>query len=448
MITEKLTDFIMDTEYEKIPDDVIEKAKLCFMDFLGVALRGSDTESGMAVKELIKNIGESTVIGHGKAGSLDASLANGIFAHSVDLDDGHRIAHVHPGACVIPAALSLCEAHHRTGKEFICSIVVGYQIAIFLGIMINPQHRNNGFHSTGTCGTFGAAASACKALNLGKEETLNALGLAGTQACGLLESDHAGTMGKHLHAGKAAQSGVLSALLAERGFTGAYSIIDGKEGFLSAMADINTPDINIGGQKFLKKNYNIMDVYFKKYPVCRHLHSSIDAVLNILNELDIDNEDIQKIMVRTYEIAAEHNDYNPKTLEALKQSLPLSMAIAIFNRNLNLEKLKMDEKEEEITNISRKIVIEHDNDLNALYPQERPSHVIIYTKNRKYGKKINLPQGEPEHPFKKEELVDKFAALNPNVDIDVLTTINDLESYRVDDFMDAINHNFRKSIKE
>lgn len=444
MITE-LTDFIMETTYKKIPENVIEKTKLCFMDFLGVALRGSDTESGMVVRDLIKNSGESTVIGHGKASPLDASLANGMFAHSLDLDDGHRIAHVHPGACVIPATLSLCEAHHRTGKEFISSLVVGYQIAISLGIMVNPQHRNRGFHSTGTCGTFGAAASACKAMDLRRKETLNALGLAGTQACGLLESDHAGTMGKHLHAGKAAQSGVLSALLAERGFTGAHSIIEGKEGFLSAMVNSNISDINFSGEKFIKENFNIANVYFKKYPVCRHLHSSIDATLDILNETNIKNGDIQKIIVKTYKIAAKHDNYHQKTIEALKQSLPLSIAIAIVNRNLNLENLKIYEKDE-ITEISKKIVIECDNDLNMLYPQERPSHVTIHTKNRKYEKKINLPNGEPEHPFKKEELIDKFAALNPNVDTNVLEMIDDLESCKVDDFMDTLNHEFRKSI--
>ena len=177
---------------------------------------------------MFKGGGESTVLGFDKANCTDARLINGVFAHCLDLDDGHRFAQLHPGCAVIPAALSLQKLCNKTGKDFITSIVAGYQVSIVMGMISNPEHRNNGFHSTGTCGTFGAAAASCKAMKLGFEDTVNALGLAGTQAAGLLESDHAGSMGKHLHAGKAAQSGVISALLAKNGFTGAYSIIEGE----------------------------------------------------------------------------------------------------------------------------------------------------------------------------------------------------------------------------
>lgn len=439
MITEKLTDFIIQTKYKKIPEDAIEKAKLCFLDFLAVALRGSKTKSGTAVADIINKGDESTVMGHKKASCLDASLANGIFAHSLDLDDGHRIAHVHPGACVIPAALSICEAYNKSGKDFISSLVVGYEVAISLGIMVNPQHRNRGFHSTGTCGTFGAAASACKALNLGKKQTPNALGLAGTQACGLLESDHAGTMGKHLHAGKAAHSGVLSALLAKRGFTGASTIINGEEGFLFAMVN---PDVDKIKKRIDIGNFYIQGVYFKKYPVCGHLHSTIDATLGILNEAkDIKVRDIQKIIVKTYKIAAKHDNYNPKTKEAIKQSLPVNLAIAIAKGNLCLDDLKISE---EIPKISDRIVIECSENFDALYPHKRPSEVTIYTKNRSYKKKVELARGEPENPLKKHEIIDKFANLNPNVNVDILKMIDDLEFYNVRDMMSMLNNEFKK----
>ena len=201
MNTTTLADFILCTEYNEIPEKVIEQSKLCFIDFLGVALRGSETKSGIIAKTVVSEGNQSTVIGHGKANALEASLTNGIFAHALDLDDGHRYAQVHPGACVIPAALSLSEFRNISGKEFISSIIVGYQAAITLGMMVNPEHRNRGFHSTGTCGTLGAAAAASKALKLDKDQTINALGLGGTQAAGLLESDHSGSMGNHFHAG-------------------------------------------------------------------------------------------------------------------------------------------------------------------------------------------------------------------------------------------------------
>lgn len=434
MITGKFADFIISTKYEDLPSKVIDQAKLCFLDFLGVTIRGSKTKSAYAVNKIVKEDNESTIIGHKGATALDASLANGVAAHSLDLDDGNRIAQLHPGSCVIPAALALCEAKNKSGKELITSIVAGYEIMISLGILVNPEHRNRGFHSTGTCGAFGGAAAACKVLNLNKEETINAFGLAGTQASGLLESDHTGSMGKHLHAGKAAQSGVLSALLAKEGFTGASTIIDGSEGFLSAMADSNKDKtINIG-------HFHILNVYFKKYPVCRHLHSTIDATLEILNKNDLKSNDIQKILVKTYKIAASHNDYNPETTEAIRQSLPVSLAIASKDRNLNLNNL---ENNEEIAKISSKIVIECDENLDYLYPYKRSSEVMIMTDDRSYSHKVDLPKGEPENQFTNYELVNKFNDLNRSVNIDILQIINNLEDYNVKELMIMLNNEFK-----
>ncbi len=480
MITEKMASFTVQTRYSKVPENVVEMAKLCFLDFLGVTLRGSQSESGMAIRNIIGHDGDSTVLGSGKASTLDASLANGIFAHSLDLDDGHRFAQLHPGCCVIPAALSLCESQKKSGKDFITALVVGYESSIAMGMLVNPAHRRQGFHSTGTCGTFGAAAAACKALKLGHDETLNALGLAGTQAAGLLESDHAGSMGKHLHAGRAAQSGVLSALLAENGFTGAESIVEGKEGFLNAMARGNhfetteRREENVFNAGFDLEKYHILNVYFKKYPVCRHLHSAVDAALGILDEINsqgkgLKGEEIQKIIVKTYKIAAGHDNHDPGTVEALRQSLPVSIAVALFRGDLNLKNVQDGFMNPEIKKISNKILVECDEALDALYPDMRPSDVTLITEGNfldkgkpdkkaykkaykkpdkkpdnkhqrhVYHKRVDLPRGEPENPFKMEDILGKFQMLNPEFDLKVLKVIENLESYKMNDFMDIFN---------
>lgn len=453
MITKKFADFIVDVSYNDLPEEVIKKAKLCFLDFLGVTLRGSKTKSAIAVNKIIKKnkafkntpcfwcpntkySTESTVIGHGKSAVLDCALANGVAAHSLDMDDGSRMAHLHPGACVIPAALSICEAYDKKGKELISSMVAGYEIAIFLGMLVNPEHRNRGFHSTGTCGTFGAAAAACKALNLNKKQTINALGLAGTQASGLLESDHAGSMGKHLHAGKAAQAGVLSAFLAKEGFTGASTIIEGKEGFLSAMAKYS-----VVKKQFELGDFHILNVYFKKYPVCRHLHSTIDAALNIINDNDLKASDIQKVRVKTYKLAANHDDYNPETIEALKQSLPISLAIALKNKDLNPDNLEINEY---VAEISSKIVIECSKNLDELYPYKRPSEVTIQTDIQSYCNRVDLPGGEPENQFSKYELMDKFYNLNPEINADIPDIIDNLENCNIKELMIMFNKKFKE----
>ena len=437
MNTTTLADFILCTEYNEIPEKVIEQSKLCFIDFLGVALRGSETKSGIIAKTVVSEGNQSTVIGHGKANALEASLTNGIFAHALDLDDGHRYAQVHPGACVIPAALSLSEFRNISGKQFISSIIVGYQAAITLGMMVNPEHRNRGFHSTGTCGTLGAAAAASKALDLDKNQTINALGLGGTQAAGLLETDHCGSMGKHLHAGKAAQSGVLSALLAEKGFTGAETILEGDEGFLKAMANINCKKIKSNMDVF-----RILEIYFKIYPVCRHLHSSIDAILHIINEntQNLEIEEIQEITVNTYKIASEHDNYHPRSIEALKQSLPVSLAIAVLKNELSLDNLNLNQDKKAIEEISKKIFIEYSEDFDLHYPDNRPATVIISTNNGLYEKSVDLAYGEPENPLNKTNIIKKFHDLNPNVEIEVLEGIDDLESYKMNEFMKKFNN--------
>ncbi len=442
MITEKLANITVDIDYEKLPEEVICKAKLCFKDFLGVSLRGSKTQSCEAVQKIFENGNESSVIGSKKANCLDASLINAVSAHSLDLDDGHRFAQLHPGCAVIPAALSVSEARDISGKDFICAIVAGYQVSILMGLISNPEHRENGFHSTGTCGTFGAAAASCRALGLKIEDTINAFGLAGTQAAGLLESDHAGSMGKQLHAGKAAHSGVMSAMLAEKGFTGAASIIDGKEGFLNAMVFPETVSSEKESEIYIIKankiisseKYHILDVYFKKYPVCRHLHSSVDASVEIHNQMalkGVKSQDILSIKIKTYKIASEHDDYHPQTFEGIRQSLPVSTAISILKGNLNIHNTKINP---EIISMASKIIIECDEEMNHLYPVKRPSRVTVMTKDNLYTCIVDLPVGEPENPLNETDIQKKFHELNPKVDLDALKDINKLESYKMREF--------------
>ncbi len=453
MITQDLAEFIDATSYPDLPEAVVNQAKLCFLDFLGVSLKGSRSESARIVRNILSNGGNSTIMGGNAATPLDAALANGVSAHCLDLDDGHRLAQLHPGACVIPAALALAESCHKTGKEFIAAMVVGYQVAIKAGMILNPGHRQKGFHSTGTCGTLGAAAAAAKIMELEKEGILNALGLAGTQAAGLLESDHAGSMAKHLHAGKAAQSGVLSALLAKDGFTGAHNILEGKEGLFKAMGKQKEEKNSLekyGTENCLHDEFEILRVYFKKYPVCRHLHSSLDAAISIVKNKNLKITDIQEITVETYEIAAGHNNYHPHSVEGIRQSLPVSLALAIIKGNLDLGDIPRttlsneisgtDEtnRTNEIAEITSKIRIKSDEDLNNLYPQKRPSNVTITTREHVYTERIDLARGEPENPFTRDELLNKFINLNPHVDVNALKVLDDLEGASITELMNSL----------
>ncbi len=516
MIVKELSEFIVNLKYDDIPEIAIEKAKLCFLDFLGVTYRGSNEKSSKIAIKTINHLFNSnchendqltSIIGHGRFNLLNAGFINGISSHCLDLDDGHRIAQLHPGTVVFPSSLAISEQLNLDGYEFLESVICGYEIAIVLGILANPHHRNQGFHSTGTIGIFAAGATAAKALNLDLNQTITTLGICGTQSSGLLESNHQGTMGKSLHSGKSVYNGILSAYLVKNGFSGAESIVDGDEGFLKAMSTKSYNEIQnkLNNDKNYLKNFlrseigkfHINDVYFKKYPYCRHLHSSIDSVLDINKEIqnkEIDIEDIEKIIVKTYKIATEHDNFYPKNKEDLKQSLPYAVAIAILYDDLSIETINnINFNDYKLKNILNKIVIEIDVELNSLTPNYRPSKIIFEIKNKEndiinekslnnnlnneenlfyneenllerhnfnndknliYTKKnvlkknnldnegniiiesLNyLPLGEVETPFSKEDLLKKFKQLNPDFDCNKLDHIDDLESFKIKDFI-------------
>ena len=477
MIIHELSDFIINLNYEDIPNESIEKAKLCFIDYLAVYFRGLKTEnSKIAIKTIYQLYGNNF-------NALNNAFINGIASHSLDLDDGHRVAQLHPGSIVFSTALSMISNDYDcldiSSREFFESVIVGYEVAIVLGSLANPIHRNQGFHSTGTIGSIASAAVASKLLKLNQKQTEHALGLATTQSAGLLEADHAGTMGKSLHVGNAAYSGILSAYLAKNGFTGGESLIDGKEGFLKAMAsnlkEFNNCDNdsfkNI--QRFLDDNlgqFRINEVYLKKYPFCRHIHSAIDSSLKLKesindsemfrksNDCDLSfNDLIDSIEIKTYKIASEHDNYSPKNPQDLKQSLPYAVAISLESNDLSLDNidnlienglLREDSNNDIVSRIkelSSKVNICCNEGLDKLTPQKRPSNVLIRFKDdnlEPIEDTTFYPLGENENPLGIDDILDKFKLLNPKFNMNKLQIIKHMENYSIHEVLDELGFVF------
>jgi 2-methylcitrate dehydratase PrpD len=394
------------------------------------------------------NLSASVIATDLKTDILSAAFVNSVAAHVLELDDGHRGAQIHLGSIIFPTALAISEAYDLTGKEFLEGVIVGYEVGILLGQIVNPDHRNRGFHTTGTIGTFIAGTVASKLLKLDEEQTLNALGLCGTQAAGLLESDHGGSMGKVLHAGKASYNGILSAFLARNGFTGSGTIFEGDEGFLNAMvfdSDKNMDDFSLENVLKDTGKVRVRDIYFKKYPFCRHLHSSIDTALKLKASIGDEYDHIKNIAVKTYSVAAEHNNYRPKNLEELKQSLPYAVAIALVVGEVTVDDINqlieyglLDnystvDKVNSIKNLVNGMILISDDKLNELYPSKRPSNVIIKLdetfRSGIFQNITLLPKGDFENPLQLRELIDKFKGLNHDYDIKNLTVIDSLEDY-------------------
>ena len=469
MIINQLSEYLIHLRYDDIPKEAIEKAKLCFIDYLAVYLRGLESDNAkIALKTVYELYGEDF-------NSLNKGFINGIASHSLDLDDGHRWAQLHPGSVVFSTALAMISDKNLdmdiTSEEFLEAIIGGYEIAIALGMLVNPNHRNQGFHSTGTIGTFAAGAVASKLLRLDKEKTEHCLGLCATQSSGLLEADHAGTMGKSLHVGNAVYNGIISAYLAKNGFTGGESLIDGKEGFIKAMAsDLYEKHCDENGNlddsklsQFIDINltkFHITNVYLKKYPFCRHIHSAIDSTLALkndlkdLNNLEIDCSDISSIDIETYKIASEHDNYNPKNAQDLKQSLPYAVAIALVLDDLSLDSIDelidnglFDEKSSDkdilkIKEIVSKINIDNNEELNQMTPEKRPSNVTIKFSDDSYEileETTYYPLGEVENPLKEDDVLDKFKLLNPKFNMNKLQIIKHMENYSIQEVFEELD---------
>ena len=457
MFLQNISKFISNYRYEQATVESLTTVKAAFLDFFGVTYRGMGEEASKialnTVEEIFSNkfnsnLSASVIATDLKTDILSAAFVNSVAAHVLELDDGHRGAQIHLGSIIFPTALAISEAYDLTGKEFLEGVIVGYEVGILLGQIVNPDHRNRGFHTTGTIGTFIAGTVASKLLKLDEEQTLNALGLCGTQAAGLLESDHGGSMGKVLHAGKASYNGILSAFLARNGFTGSGTIFEGDEGFLNAMvfdSDKNMDDFSL--ENVLKDigKVRVRDIYFKKYPFCRHLHSSIDTALKLKASIGDEYDHIKNIAVKTYSVAAEHNNYRPKNLEELKQSLPYAVAIALVVGEVTVDDINqlieyglLDnystvDKVNSIKNLVNGMSLISDDKLNELYPSKRPSNVIIKLdetfRSGIFQNITLLPKGDFENPLQLRELIDKFKGLNHDYDIKNLTVIDSLEDY-------------------
>jgi 2-methylcitrate dehydratase PrpD len=410
-VTRTLADFVVNTRYENLPKEVIEHAKVCILDWLGAALAGSLENPARIITSIIEKIGgkeQSTIIGtHVKTSCINAALANGIFGHAVELDDIHEEAIIHPAAPVLPAALAVAEYTNASGQDFITSIVIGYEVEIRIGMAINPSHYQF-WHTTGTCGTFGATAATGKILGLKSEEMVHALGIAGTQAAGLIEVF--GTMSKPLNPGRAAADGVWAALLAQKGFTSSRTILEAEKGYCRATAkecDLNKIIEDLG------KKFEIVNNIFKIHASCGHTHGAIDAILLLSEKYSIKPEDVDRIVVGTYPIAVDvvGKNYEPKTASEAKFSLPYCLAAALIYGKVGLTEFSEEKlSDPKIRKLLKKVIVMVDPEcINARLGCAK---VTLYTIDGKaFSCRVDSPKGYPKNPLTKAELERKFMDL-------------------------------------
>jgi 2-methylcitrate dehydratase PrpD len=326
-LTEFLAFRATDLRYENISEAARTLARQCVLDYFGVAIAGAeDPLVRMLLNEMSEAGGapQAGVIGHsGRLPALSAALVNGAASHALDYDDVNMAMPGHPSVAILPGLLALAEQKRSSGREVITAFVAGYETACRIGAALQPGHYNLGFHSTGTVGSFGAAAACARLLGLQTKGTATALGIAGTQASGL--KSQFGTMCKPFHAGKAAQNGLLAARLAARGFSSRSDIVECVQGFalthgpdFSPEAAFATPEAGL----------HLFANLFKYHAACYLTHAPIECARQLRAEHRLIPEAIAGITLRL-DASCERVCNIPAPVDGLQSKFSLRQTVAM-----------------------------------------------------------------------------------------------------------------------
>lgn len=425
-ITEEYAEYCASLTYDDIPEDVVAYAKDLVVDTVGIAIgsvsRAASSSSFLEGVGSLDRAGEgATVLATGESGSpAYAALLNGALAHSLDYDDTHRAASLHPGAPVIPAALATAERTDASGKELLTGIVAGYEVACRLGMAVDPSaHYARGFHGTGTCGLFGATAAAGVVEGLDEDGFVSAFGINGSQASGSLQFLENGGWNKRAHPGFAAHSALISASLARQDFFAASDPIEGTRGFLQGYSDDPAPELATAG---LNEEYELSNTAVKPYPCCRYMHSAIDALLALTENEDIDPESVESVTVRIpsagIDLTGNPTNTYPQSFVDAQFSMPFGAALVICRRDAGVDAF-LDEVEggvaDDVKRIIDRTTVTDAAWIDDLYPEQWPAEVEVRTTEEIYERRTHHSKGEPENPLSAAELRAKYEELTEPV---------------------------------
>lgn len=416
--TRALAKFAAELTYEKIPPSVVERLKLCLLDTFGCGLFGSTLPWVKLVADFARDLGgprEATTWGFGfKVAAPNAALANGTAVHSFELDDLHKTSIVHPGSVVVPPAIALAERLGNVdGKAFITAVAAGYEVAIRVGMSVGTSHLQKGLHPTGTNGAFGAGAAAGKILALDSEQMLHDLGISGTQAAGLMAAQYS-AMVKRMHAGRAAQSGVYGALLAQKGFTGITNILEADYGgYCKVMSD--APDMNVLTAG-LGRTYETGRMGFKPYAAGGSTHTAHEAVKAIMTANGLTAGAVAKVKIRATTATFHHTNwrYRPEGVTAAQMNMPYVVAVTLLTGDIFIDQFTEEKiRDPKVIALSRKVEVVPDPELDKLGSEFR--HAVIAevetVDHRTFCQRVDTARGSMKRPLSAEEVVQKYRLL-------------------------------------
>ncbi|MFT7475648.1 MAG: 2-methylcitrate dehydratase PrpD [Verrucomicrobiales bacterium] len=451
-IADQYAAYATELTYDDLPDDVVRHTKKLILDIIANTIGGYEwMESGPKILEgvgrLNRSQGGATILATGQQMAPEwASLANGSFSHSLDYDNHHAKGVIHAGSSVVNAALAAAEENDSDGKELITAVVVGYEIACRLAMGLGPHSSHEmGFHPTGTCATFASSAIIGRLRGVEPQVIVHAMGLNGSQAAGSMQYILNGAWNKRMHPGLAAHNGFVALSLAQSGFIGAADVFEGEQGFFQGYALRPTPD---QATATLGSDYETMNVAIKPFSLCRYTHQTLDLLIELTNEREIDTADVNSILIEmpTYgvqlcgsPIEAKRTPTSPVDAQF---SGPYAAALALTEKRAGMDVFTgvLDRgPSDEFKRLMSVTDVQQADDLDEIHPEFWPGRVTIDIGGEKIERYAKHMLGEKERPMEMSGVHAKFQELAPNhaddVQQAVFDVVDDLENRTVGDLI-------------
>ncbi len=419
-ITTDLAGFVAGLRHADLPPDVARRAHLLLLDLLGNAVRARhDADSTPPLLEAARALGLAggacRVLGDpARYTPAGAALLNGTLGHSLDFDDTHAAAVLHPGAPVIAAALAAAEMAGASGADTLAGIVAGYETGCRIALALPAgAHYDRGFHPSATCGAFGAAAAAARVFGLDAAGVASALGIALSQSAGSLQFLANGAWTKRFQVGWAGFAGLTAATLARAGFKGAAEALEGRHGFLRAYAPAPRPE---RVTQDLGRAWELMQTGIKPYPSCRWAHAGIDAALALRADHALRPEEIENVTLGVSRAAmllvGEPADKkaNPDNVVDAQFSGPFVLAAALVDGAMGWDSYAKL-RDPAIRALLPRIACEQDPEIEAEFPANMAGKLTIRARGETFARKVVVPKGEPANFLSEAELRQKFSGL-------------------------------------
>jgi 2-methylcitrate dehydratase PrpD len=423
-ITTQLAEFTAAIRLDRLPDDVVQRARFLVLDLVGNIVRARhDAESTpsflAAVRAMGMAAGNAGVFGDAaRYTPAGAALLNGALAHSLDFDDTHAAGSLHPGAPVIPAALAAGEMVGASGADVLAAIIAGYEITCRVALALPAgEHYDRGFHPTATCGAFGAAAAAARVFGLDADGVAGALGTVLSQCAGSLQFLVNGAWTKRFQVGWAATNGLMAATLVREGFKGPTEALEGRHGFLRAYAPNPRPERAVQDLGHL---FELMATAVKPYPSCRYGHAGIDAALALRAANDLQPGEITAVtlglpragMMLIGEPAAKKAD--PQNVVDGQFSGPFVISSALATGAMGWDSYGLL-RDGTVRGLLPKVHCEFDPEIEAEFPANMSGKLTVEARGQRFVQKVVVPKGEPSNFLTEAELRGKFTGLTTAV---------------------------------